>query len=138
MKRGSTFPNVQDTQLGRRIDLEPGGEEGVDLRMAPLSTLSGVVRDEYGDPVGGVPVELLQQQYRDARQRLVSVGSPQVTDDLGRYRFYGLTLISMRRCRFERRVMARLTTYMDMAARISQARFVLVRPPTCPWVLRRR
>ena len=91
MKRGSTFPNAQDTQLGRRIDLEPGGEERVDLRMAPLSTLSGVVRDEYGDPVGGVPVELLQQQYRDARQRLVSVGSPQVTDDLGRYRFYGLT-----------------------------------------------
>jgi hypothetical protein len=91
MNRASTSPTANDVQLGRRFELTASRTESVGLQMARWNTLSGTVTDEYGDPMQGVGVQVLQVQYEGGRRRLVSAGASRLTDDLGRYRLYGLT-----------------------------------------------
>src|SRR4029077_9097814 len=65
--------------------------ERVDITLARWSTLAGHVFDELGDPLQGVSVQLLQVRYQAGRRRLVAAGgASRVTDDLGRFRTYGL------------------------------------------------
>ena len=91
MGRATSSPTPDDVRFGRRFDLAGGSSiERVDLQMARWSTLSGTVTDEYGDPIQGVGVEVLRGQYQAGRRRLVSAGPSRLTDDLGRYRLYGL------------------------------------------------
>ena len=90
MNRASTSPTPNEVQLGRRFELTASRTESVDLQMARWNTLSGTVTDEYGDPMQGVGVQVLQVQYEAGRRRLVSAGTSRLTDDLGRYRLYGL------------------------------------------------
>jgi hypothetical protein len=88
--RATSSPTPNDVQFGRRLALTANSTERVDLQMARWSTLSGTVIDEYGDPIQGVGVQVLRVQYEAGRRRLVSAGTSRVTDDLGRYRLYGL------------------------------------------------
>jgi hypothetical protein len=90
MNRASTSPTPNEVQLGRRFERTASRTESVDLQMARWNTLSGTVTDEYGDPMQGVGVQVLQVQYEAGRRRLVSAGTSRLTDDLGRYRLYGL------------------------------------------------
>jgi hypothetical protein len=71
--------------------------EGIQITLRSWGTLTGRIFDEYGDPMQGVSVQLLQVWYEAGRRRLVSVGTPaawgfgyRVTDDLGAYRLFGL------------------------------------------------
>jgi hypothetical protein len=77
---------------GLAIDLADGEtRERADVTLARWGTLTGRVFDELGDPLQGVGVQLLQVRYQSGRRRLVAVaGSSPLTDDLGRYRTYGL------------------------------------------------
>ena len=64
-----------------------------DLQWAldPFGVIAGHVIDEYGDPVQGARMEVLQLRYEGGRRRLVaapSLGS--ATDDHGAYRLFGL------------------------------------------------
>jgi protocatechuate 3,4-dioxygenase beta subunit len=90
MGRATSSPTPNDVQFGRRFEHTAVSTETVDLQMARWSTLSGTVADEYGDPIQGVGVEVLRVQYEAGRRRLVSAGTSRLTDDLGRYRIYGL------------------------------------------------
>ncbi len=66
-------------------------QAGIDIPLAPLATLSGRVLDDNGDPLQGVSVQLLQIGYEAGRRQLVSAEvAARLTDDLGRYRLYGL------------------------------------------------
>jgi protocatechuate 3,4-dioxygenase beta subunit len=66
-------------------------KDRVDLTLAPWGSLSGRVVDELGEPLQGVSVQLLQVRYQGGRRRLVGAGgAARLTDDLGRYRVYGL------------------------------------------------
>jgi hypothetical protein len=76
----------------QRIELGDGDvHERVDLKLARWGSLSGRLVDEYGDPLQGVSVSLLQVRYEAGRRRLVAAGtSARTTDDLGRYRLYDI------------------------------------------------
>jgi hypothetical protein len=53
--------------------------------------LSGRIVDELGEPLQGVGVQLLQVRYQGGRRRLAGAGGAlRLTDDLGRYRVFGL------------------------------------------------
>jgi hypothetical protein len=65
--------------------------ERVEIKLAPWGALMGRIFDEYGDPLQGATVQVLAIQYDGGRRRLVPAGgSARVTDDLGRYRLFGL------------------------------------------------
>jgi protocatechuate 3,4-dioxygenase beta subunit len=88
--RAVTSPTPNDFQAGHRLEVAEDGTSNVDLQMARWGTLSGTIRDEYGDPMQGVSVDVLRVQYSAGRRRLVSAGDARLTDDLGRYRLHGL------------------------------------------------
>jgi protocatechuate 3,4-dioxygenase beta subunit len=88
--RATSSPTPNDVQFGRRFDLAANSTETVNLQMARWSTLSGTITDENGDPIQGVGVEVLAVQYDAGRRRLVPAGPSRLTDDLGKYRLYGL------------------------------------------------
>ena len=75
-----------------RVPLQPG--ETLDNWPLPLEAwgiVVGRVFDEYGDPVQGAKVEVLQLRYEGGRRRLVGMPSfGSATDDHGSYRLFGL------------------------------------------------
>src|SRR5438034_3518581 len=77
---------------GLAVDLaDSQTRERADVTLARWATLAGRVFDEFGDPLQGVSVQLLQVRYQAGRRRLVAVGGvPRLTDDLRRFRTYGL------------------------------------------------
>lgn len=59
----------------------------VDVTLVPLTVVSGRVRDEFGDPVEGTHVILMQTRYERGRRRLAPLGSAdRATDDRGEFR----------------------------------------------------
>jgi hypothetical protein len=77
---------------GRSITVTAGElHERVDVPLTPLATVSGLVLDDAGEPLQGASVQLLQIRYEAGRRQLVSANvRARVTDDLGRFRLYGL------------------------------------------------
>jgi hypothetical protein len=77
---------------GLAIDLAEGQtRERADITLARWGALAGRVVDELGDLIQGVSVQLLQVRYQAGRRRLVAAGgASRVSDDLGRYRTYGI------------------------------------------------
>lgn len=88
-------------EYGQRRAFEPGesialraGESrgGIDMSLPVPGAIAGRVLDDRGDPVEGATVRVLQARYEMGRPRLVDapgLGTHR-TDDLGRYRVYGL------------------------------------------------
>ena len=63
-----------------------------DITLPRTSAIAGQLTDEYGDPVEGATIRVYQVRFASGRRRLVDVpgaSSPR-TDDLGRYRLFGL------------------------------------------------
>jgi protocatechuate 3,4-dioxygenase beta subunit len=89
-----------NTVYGQRRASDPGeeivitsGETRDHLVMTLLrpAAIAGRVFDENGDPVDGVALRASQVRYIDGRRRLVDMARfAQPTDDLGRYRLFGL------------------------------------------------
>ena len=78
---GAPFP------FGRLVEVaDAQSVERIEVPLARWKSLSGRVLDEYGDPIEGVSVQLLQLRYGGGRRYLSQVGSSRLTDDLGRYR----------------------------------------------------
>jgi hypothetical protein len=77
---------------GLAVNLGDGEiHERADLTLARWGTLAGRVFDELGDPIQGVSVQLFQVRYQAGRRRLVAAGgASHLTDDLGRFRTYGI------------------------------------------------
>jgi hypothetical protein len=80
------------SSAGRSIDLAEGQvREGFNLKLGRWSGLAGQVLDEYGYPVQGASVQLLQIRYTRGRRQLVQTdGSNRTTDERGRYRIYAI------------------------------------------------
>lgn len=60
------------------------------VRMWKLSTVSGVVRNDLGEPLVGVNVQVLRRSMRSGQPEL-TYGSGEATDEQGRYRVSGLS-----------------------------------------------
>jgi hypothetical protein len=86
---------------GRAITLGPGQVvDGIDFALPRGAVLSGVVFDERGEPLPLATVWVLRQRFVNGEGRLVqatetdqasdAVSGADITDDLGRFRIYGL------------------------------------------------
>jgi large repetitive protein len=79
-------------EAGRPIEVPAGAiVEGVDFSLPRGAAIEGQVFDEAGDPVAGVSVTALRQRYVNGQRQLrPGGGAVSTTDDLGRFRVYGL------------------------------------------------
>jgi uncharacterized protein (DUF2141 family) len=86
-------------ELGQRRPREPGlplrvnlGEtlEKIDITLPRPSAIVGRIVDESGDPIEGASVRALRIEFVRGRRQLVEAGTARLTNDLGRYRVYGL------------------------------------------------
>jgi hypothetical protein len=78
---------------GEPIDVGPGSSrQGIDISLPDPATIAGRIVDDGGEAVEGADVRVLQIRYEAGRRRLADVPGvgPRRTDDLGRYRIYGL------------------------------------------------
>ncbi|HEY7290537.1 MAG TPA: carboxypeptidase-like regulatory domain-containing protein [Vicinamibacterales bacterium] len=79
------------TARGVPISVEPGDVvEHIDMGLQRLAVVSGRIVDDLGEPVEGAAVRPAQVRYFNGRRKLVDVGQSRTTDDLGRFRLYGL------------------------------------------------
>jgi hypothetical protein len=68
--------------------------KGIVVPMTPTGSVNGRVKDRNGDPLVGVPVQVLQVAYDDAGRRTlqaVGITSADQTDDRGEYRLFHVT-----------------------------------------------
>lgn len=72
------------------VDLAAGAQvKNVLVRLMPLGVISGRIVDESNDPVRGVEVRLLSQDFYRGRQSLSTMGTA-VSDDRGEYRIFDI------------------------------------------------
>jgi len=85
------FGQRSPTIRGEPIPLAPGEvREHIDMTIQPLGVVSGRILDDVGEPVEGALVRPVQLRYANGRRQLVDAGAPRQTDDLGRFRLFGL------------------------------------------------
>ena len=92
----STFPGFSPGGLGQRrpagpsrpLTIADGAREvAFVVPMWTLSTISGTVRDDRGEPVVGVAVRVLRRQLNNSTGRIeMMYAGGEVTDDRGQYR----------------------------------------------------
>jgi len=61
-----------------------------DIPMTRGGAISGRVADEFGQPVAGLQVRVYRARMEQGYRRLQAVGAPDLTDDTGTFRVYGL------------------------------------------------
>jgi protocatechuate 3,4-dioxygenase beta subunit len=64
--------------------------ERADITLPRWGTIEGRIVDERGDPVQNARVQVMQVRYDAGRRRLTPIGFARPTDDLGRYRLFGI------------------------------------------------
>jgi hypothetical protein len=76
----------------RPIEIETGAAlDNANITLARGCAIAGRVTDDYGDPVTGATVRVLKYSFTRGRRQLTqAVQSFDRTDDLGRFRVYGL------------------------------------------------
>jgi len=89
---GTEFGQRRAPDQGEEITVASGDTRNrVVMTLARPGAIAGRVFDENGDPVEGVALRASQVRYLDGRRRLVDLAPvTQPTDDLGRYRLFGL------------------------------------------------
>ena len=84
-------PTTPLGQAGVAVTLADGEtRERADIPLLRWGTLEGRVVDERGDPIQGARVQIMKIRYEAGRRRLASSGFARPTDDLGRYRLFGV------------------------------------------------
>jgi protocatechuate 3,4-dioxygenase beta subunit len=92
-------PGYATMEFGQRRLAYPGTKvrvgggdvvERIDFTLPRASAITGRVSDENGDPVQGATVSLLQLQFLNGRRTLADMGRGRLTNDLGRFRLYGV------------------------------------------------
>jgi hypothetical protein len=86
-------------QYGQTRPLEPGKPlqildaqlmEKVDFALPRGSVITGRIVDEFGEPTADVMVAPMRYQFLQGRRRLMPVGRPAMTNDIGEFRLFGL------------------------------------------------
>jgi hypothetical protein len=82
------FGQRRPGEQGRPVQIADGEVlEKIDFTLPRMSTITGRVTDETGEPIEGVSVYAMRLLYFEGRRRLVPIGSSTVTtDDTGEYR----------------------------------------------------
>jgi len=83
----------QRTEYGEGIPmvLVPGQEKtDIVMRLMPVASVTGRLRDAAGQPAVGVPVHLFRMDYDESGKRTVKTVAATHSDDRGEYRMYFL------------------------------------------------
>jgi hypothetical protein len=89
----AAFGQRRPTDRGDPVTVTAGATvEHVDITLPRAAVVTGVISDENGEPIENSSVSVWQIRFSAGRRRLVSVpGVPsRRTNDLGRYRLFGL------------------------------------------------
>ena len=90
MAQAQGFNNIVSFNPTKMAHLDAGQQlTGVEIKLAPLSAISGKVLDENGEPVEGVNVNAMRYFYGSGQRTLQQVGSA-TTDDRGQYRIFDI------------------------------------------------
>ena len=76
---GSQFAEIIHLAIGEN-------RTGLSCRLSPLSTVSGVVLNDAGDPLPGAQIQILTPHYERRKRTLLYQGTGTFTDAEGRYR----------------------------------------------------
>jgi hypothetical protein len=77
---------------GKVVDVSDGQVvDKLDVSLPRAGVITGVVMDEFGEPMTGARVSAMRYGYANGQKRLVSAGAFDSTDDIGQYRLHGLT-----------------------------------------------
>ncbi len=77
-------------QSGRPIDLGSGQTIEADFNLARGGVLAGRITDEIGEPAVGASVNAERWRYAAGGKRQLQSSGGATTDDMGRFRIYGL------------------------------------------------
>jgi hypothetical protein len=76
---------------GTVFNVSPGQTlKDIAIRLTPTGTVSGRVTDPTGEPITGVPVQLMRYRYNSNGERTFQIAGTGRTDDRGEYRVYWL------------------------------------------------
>ena len=80
-------------EIGRPVQLADGQVlDKIDFALPRMSTITGRVTDESGEPIEGVRIFATRMMFFEGRRRLVPIGTSQIqTDDEGEYRISRLS-----------------------------------------------
>jgi hypothetical protein len=121
-------------ERGRRLPLADREIlEKVDLTLPRNGAITGRILDENGEPLEGVTVRVMRVEFAAERRRLIDVvaAQPRVSNDLGRYRVYGVPpgqyiVIAGSASRGGRGTPGYIPTYFPSVASAVDAQFVTV------------
>lgn len=86
-----SFGQTRASEGGRPIEVgENQTIDRIDLRLPRGGVVTGVILDEFGEPVPDASVTPLRQQYVNGQRRLMPVGRSAMSNDIGGYRLFGL------------------------------------------------
>ena len=89
--QGGEYGQRNPLTRGEPVLVNPGGvTDHVDMALQRPGVIAGRIVDDLGEPVEGAAVRTAQLRYVSGRRQLVDVGAVRRTDDLGRYRLFGL------------------------------------------------
>lgn len=82
-----TFGQLRSQGPGQTLELGDGEKlGGVTIKLWRNGSISGVVRDDNGEPAVGVNIECFRRVFTGGQKRFVATGSAIFTDDRGLYR----------------------------------------------------
>jgi len=87
------FGQQRAFEPGRPLELADGQiADNIDFSLPRGSVITGRITDEYGEPIAQAQVFAMRYQYMPGGQRrLTPTSMPDMTDDLGQYRIFGLS-----------------------------------------------
>jgi hypothetical protein len=86
------YGQLRPFEAGKGIELADGQVmEKLDVSLPRAGVITGTVVDELGDPISGARVSAMRNRYAGGQRRLVPMGPPAVTDDIGQYRLHSLS-----------------------------------------------
>lgn len=86
-----SYGQTRAAEGGRPIEIKDNQTiDRIDLRLPRGGIITGVVLDEFGEPMPDAQVSALRQQYVSGRRRLMPVSGFTTTNDIGAFRLFGL------------------------------------------------
>lgn len=78
-------------EAGTGIEVADGQViDKLDVSLPRAGAITGIIVDEFGDPVTGARVTAMRHRHVAGQRRLMAMGPGDTTDDIGQYRLHGL------------------------------------------------